>query len=362
MQAKNDNPFFTIAVVGYQCESYLEDSLESIDAQTFRDFDVICVVEESSDSSLEICREWAARAVGRNVVSLPKSGSASCSRNYAIEHATGKYIVFLDGDDMLFPSLLERLAETIAEFGEVDVIAYAAKRGKTVNSNPEGKHPYSNFAMADENLVFSGMEAIRRSGAKPGMVLGNTWLNAWRAAFLREHELYQIPGIFLEDGEHLARAWFCAKTMVYIHEPLYFYRHRENSASSDSSTKFNMDAPKALKSLVDFAEKNNAPPDILQVWSNQWISCLYEVMFYWKWQRGLTDDGRRSSLSVFRNDIARLRRFVSNASFPKRIAFPFLSLAIKGHVLPARIFFRAFYYPLLAIRDAIVNHRSRRSK
>lgn len=102
------SPRFTVAVSGYQNAPYLPKSLGSVKAQSFRDFEAICYVEESTDGSLEICRRLTADDPRFKVVSAPKSGTASATRNYAIDHAGGEYLVVLDGDDWLAPGKGDR--------------------------------------------------------------------------------------------------------------------------------------------------------------------------------------------------------------------------------------------------------------
>ena len=86
----NDRPRFTIVLAGYQTEPYLQKALDSVANQTFRDFEVICYVEECTDRSLEICRAMAERDPRFEVATGPKSGSGGATRNYGIDHASGK--------------------------------------------------------------------------------------------------------------------------------------------------------------------------------------------------------------------------------------------------------------------------------
>ena len=121
----NEMPLFTIILSGYQTEPYLQKALDSIENQTFRDFEAICYVEECTDRSLEMCRAMAERDPRFKVATGPKSGSGGPSRNYGMDHASGEYVVFVDGDDWILDNMLEKLAHKLAQTGPLDILAFA---------------------------------------------------------------------------------------------------------------------------------------------------------------------------------------------------------------------------------------------
>jgi len=119
-------PLFTIIVSGYQNAPFLPQCLSSIANQTYGNFEAICYVEQSTDNSLAICQEWAKRDSRFIVATGPQSGSPSATRNYGIDHATGKYLVVVDGDDWLATEMLEKLAEKLNKTGQLDILSFAA--------------------------------------------------------------------------------------------------------------------------------------------------------------------------------------------------------------------------------------------
>ena len=106
-------------------------------------------------------------------------------------------------------------------------------------------------------------------------------------------------------------------------------------------------------SMSRFADANSVPRDIVAIWSNQWISMLYWFMFAPISSRKVTDADRRKALTTLIRDIGRKRfnELVAMASRPKRIAARFVSLAELGWQLPAKLFFRKLYYPLIERRQ-----------
>ena len=348
----NAIPRFTIVLSGYQTEPYLERALESIRGQTFADFDAVCYVEESTDRSLEICQAYARKDPRFQVVSAPKSGAVASTRNYAVDHARGEYLVVLDGDDWLSVHLLEKLDRKLRENGTLDVLAFAAVTTEDETADLSRAPRLTNFRAADAEGVFSGLEALRRAGQRGGEFRSYTWLCAYRTAFLREHCFYQTAGRLMEDFEWTPRVWFAAERFAYLDEVFYVYRRRANSLTTEASSRLLFDLIQQVRSLLEFADKTRIPDDLMRIWSAQWLSTLFWFLFHPVTSRKIPDCDRRKALEQLFDSAgkSRIRRLALFASRPKRFAIPLLSLAAKGVVLPAKLYFRLLYYPLSAKR------------
>ena len=345
-------PFFTLILAGYQTEPYLQKMLDSIENQTFRDFEAICYVEESTDRSLEICQTIAAHDSRFTVATGPKSGAVATTRNYGINHASGKYLVVLDGDDWLLPDMLEQLFRKLEKTGEVDVLEFAAVSTQSETVDWDHAKRFSNFRKSDEDDVFSGPDAIRRAGRNGGEIHNFTWLRIYRVAFLRENSLYQSDGLLMEDCEWNPRVWFFAKRFAYLDQVLYIYRRRPGSLTTEVSPRLALDLARQFRSMASFTEKQQIPDDILSVWSNQWSSSLFWFLFHPVSSAKLSDSDRKEALKILFSGAGRTHflKFLSRASFPKRLARPLILLAAKGFLLPAKLYFQRFYYPMIERR------------
>ena len=94
------HPLVSVLVPIYNVERYLERCLSSLAAQTFNDFEVICVNDGSTDGSLDIMREHAAHDPRVRVIDKPNAGyGAAC--NTGIDAATGDYVAIVEPDDYL---------------------------------------------------------------------------------------------------------------------------------------------------------------------------------------------------------------------------------------------------------------------
>ena len=345
----SDTPLFTVILSGYQTEPYLQKALDSVAAQTCRDFEAICYVEESTDRSMELCEAMAKRDPRFKVATGPKSGAVATTRNYGIDHAAGRYLVAIDGDDWFAPDMLEKLAAKLEQTGPVDVLAFAAVTTESDDVDWDKAGSFSNFGAKDEQDVFTGIEAVRRSGRNGGALHNFTWLSIYRVEFLREHRLYQSDGLLMEDYEWNPRVWFFAKRFAYLDRKLYAYRRRPGSLTTEASSRIVFDLARQFRSLAAFAAAHEIPGDVLAIWSNQWVSILFWFLFHPITSRKISDPERVRVLSgLFEGEgRARFLRILARASRPKRLARPLILLAAQGHPLPARLYFGKLYYPLL---------------
>lgn len=84
----------------YNCEKYLEETLDSILNQTYQDWESILINDNSSDSSLEIAKKYASKDSRFKIISNDSSVGPAKARNIGIEFSSGRYIAFLDSDDV----------------------------------------------------------------------------------------------------------------------------------------------------------------------------------------------------------------------------------------------------------------------
>ena len=111
-------PEVTIITPVYNAEDFLEETLESISNQTYQNWESILINDNSSDSSLAIVQRFAAQDARFKIINKPVSGGAAKARNSGIEAAQGRFIAFLDSDDVWLP---EKLDTQIAFMKEKDI-------------------------------------------------------------------------------------------------------------------------------------------------------------------------------------------------------------------------------------------------
>ena len=101
-------PTISIIVPVYKTEAYLEKCVDSILAQTFRDFELLLIDDGSPDNCPALCEEAAARDPRIRVIHQKNAG-LSAARNTGVEAARGEWIGFVDSDDSIAPEMYETL-------------------------------------------------------------------------------------------------------------------------------------------------------------------------------------------------------------------------------------------------------------
>lgn len=92
----------------YNCGKYIAESLDSVIAQTISDWEIQIVDDCSTDNTAEIIKPYVTRFPNIHYYRLPQNGGPAVARTEAIRRASGKYVAFLDSDDIWFPEKLER--------------------------------------------------------------------------------------------------------------------------------------------------------------------------------------------------------------------------------------------------------------
>ena len=112
----------TVAIPVYNTEKYLERCLDSVQGQTFRDLEILCIDDGSTDRSPEILRRRAASDARIRVITLPGNRGISHARNLALDEARGEYLYQMDSDDWLDPDYLETMYGQAQRTGQDVVI------------------------------------------------------------------------------------------------------------------------------------------------------------------------------------------------------------------------------------------------
>ena len=116
------NMDLTVAICMYNAERYIEETLGCLMAQTVQDFHLLIVNDCSTDSSVECVEQFFAKRPRQyELVTLPVNGGLCAGRRYVEEHATTKYLLFVDADDCPLPTLVEKLYGRIS--ADDDLIA-----------------------------------------------------------------------------------------------------------------------------------------------------------------------------------------------------------------------------------------------
>ncbi len=133
----------SVIIPMYNVEKYLRRCLDSVKNQTFQDWQAICIDDGSPDKSGVIAEEYAQKDK-RFIVLHKENGGLSDARNYGLNVADGKYVMYLDSDDCIHPQTMELLHD-LAEENDVDVVTFDFNhdvyKREIVDSQPCDKMP-----------------------------------------------------------------------------------------------------------------------------------------------------------------------------------------------------------------------------
>ena len=122
----------SIIIPVYNKVSYISSCIESLLHQDFDDLEIICVDDGSTDGSGDICDVWSRKDNRIKVIHIENSG-VTAARRTGVEQATGKYIVFVDSDDMLLPKALDTLFKAIERNQADEVIGRFSTQYGTIS-------------------------------------------------------------------------------------------------------------------------------------------------------------------------------------------------------------------------------------
>lgn len=227
----SDKVAVSIIVPVYNVEEYLEECLNSILAQTFQDFEVICINDGSTDDSLDILQSFAQRDKRIRIINQQNMGLAG-ARNHGLSVARGTYLCLVDSDDALDPNALKLLAQK-AESHESDIVVFGFETIPSSKNTSSSEWPLCANPVRD--IVYNSFSAealFKEPGSKPFI-----WRYFIRRNLLTENDLWfweDLP--FGEDTLFQFTILPFAANITFCKERLYRYRtSRENSLMADSS-------------------------------------------------------------------------------------------------------------------------------
>lgn len=217
-------PLISVVIPAYNVSKYIAECLDSVLLQPFYDIEVICIDDHSSDSTPALLQAYAEKDSRVRVVTFDENQGLSMVRNKGIELALGKYILFLDSDDMLAEGSLRLLSDTMQKH-ELDLLFFDRKKvcdipGEVVQQPPAREKT--------ANKVMSGPELMDyQIGEKEYNT--SAVFNIVRTDLLRNAGLRFFPGILHEDELYTPLVTVQAQRAMYINEKVYVHRVRGNS-------------------------------------------------------------------------------------------------------------------------------------
>ena len=229
------HPLVSVVVPIYNAEKYLVRCIESLRNQTLKELEIILVNDGSKDSSLAICKEYAA-ADSRVVLIDKVNGGVSAARNDGLRAAKGDFVGFVDPDDWVNPEMYaEMLAAIVSSQAEICVCNYLKEiDGKTEYMLMEQKGVVPKEAVVDK--IVANIIAKPSFGSGETDIMGSVWRLLVKRDFLQKENIH-----FDEDVSFMEDLLFCVEAFLkcncaVIHEGA-FYHYEVYDASVVNSYK-----------------------------------------------------------------------------------------------------------------------------
>src|SRR5690606_29478243 len=118
----------SIIMPAYKAEKTIPDSIESVLAQTYRNFELIIVEDFSPDSTRDIVKQFSSLDSRIKLISKDNNEGVAAARNTGLDYARGDFVAFLDSDDKWFKTKLEKQINIFNQYPEIDIIYTAYHR------------------------------------------------------------------------------------------------------------------------------------------------------------------------------------------------------------------------------------------
>lgn len=203
----------SVVVPVYNVEEYLDWCLDSLANQTFRDIEIICVNDGSTDSSRDKLSKWA-EGDSRIKIIDKMNGGLSSARNAGISVASSDYIAFLDSDDRFHLDACETIVRILDETS-ADVLTFGADCYPV-----EAGYPWLVDVLSPRDIVYEefSLDILFKEKSRPF-----AWRTACRASFLRDNNIKFVDG-FGEDQVFDFAIYPRSNKTVFSSSKLYDYR------------------------------------------------------------------------------------------------------------------------------------------
>lgn len=223
-------PKVSIILPIYNVREYLAEALDSVINQTLRDLEIICVDDGSTDGSLDIIREYAAKDPRIVVITGPNGGYGK-AMNKGLDRATGDYVGIVEPDDYVIPEMYEELYQTATEH-DLDLVKADFYR---FTRDEQGEH--LQYELLDKTQSRYGELLCPAQDPSCIRFTLNTWTGIYRRAFLEAHHIRhnETPGASFQDNGFFFLTFVHAQRAMIVNKA--YYRNRRDNPNSSVKSK-----------------------------------------------------------------------------------------------------------------------------
>ena len=265
----------SIIIPAYNAEKYIKPCIESLYKQNLQEneFEIILINDGSTDNTLSIVKTFSKLHSNINIINQENQG-LSITRNNGIAKARGKYILFVDSDDVLVNNSIKMMLN-IAIDNSLDILMAKVatiddkevQKGNIPNCSffksssviTTGKDGFLKYYNPDESYVFK---------------------NLFKRSFLEQKELLFLENVYFEDVAFTIHSYLKAERFIAIDYVHYIYRRNETSIMSTMNIKKLKDMNTIIKYLIQLKKESLLSVDEKSKMTETIFACFSVVMWY----------------------------------------------------------------------------------
>ena len=219
-------PLVTISIPLFKCEEFLEKCLLSVLNQTYKNIEVTLINDQTPDNSVEIAEKFITEHQLQNwkIYHLEENSGLSIVRNKGIDTAQGKYLFFLDSDDVITPDCIEIMVN-IAEKEQLEMVV-----GNTIMVNLSDGRERDFFRVNPNQNTITNNEEVFRAFVN-GQYASSSWNKLVLLDFIRKNQLYFTRGLFAQDELQSFQTALVLSRLGFVNfdkTTLYYYLHSKS--------------------------------------------------------------------------------------------------------------------------------------
>ena len=258
-------PKISVIVPVYNVGKTLGKCLDSLILQTFKDIEIICVDDCSTDGSADILEEYSKKDQRIKILHNSSNQGLGLTRNHGVEYATGEYIHFLDSDDWMELNAYETLVNSVND--NPDVICFL----------------WNNFDVRNNNIrpeKFKTSYLVENFNDNPSILDDwgiSVWHRIYRREFLKSENIIFNDYRCFEDIEYIYKVLITAKKIVFVNKNLINYRINNPNSLLGKSFSFYNCAIDSYNTIYEYSKMLNS--DIREILLAKLLnSLLYKLV------------------------------------------------------------------------------------
>lgn len=234
----------SVIIPVYNVDNYLKRCIESVINQTYYDLEILLIDDGSSDNSLDICQKYQTLDKRIKVIHHENCG-VSVTRNEGLSMMRGEFLFFLDADDWIEPTCLQRMINEM-KYG-VDMVCCDFKVVEENNCDYDEFIHFKHQGLKNRNECIDDYYNSL-------LYMRVIWGKLYRSSLWENQRFENI--CYSEDTKAILQVIQHVQNVYFINEPMYYYLQRVTGASHEKSINYYQDILKTLEYAFQLAKKS----------------------------------------------------------------------------------------------------------